>query len=127
MSNIWYSQISIMKRLMSTQKLYLGEFEELVLLAVLVLGDNAYGVSIRDLIEQETGRNVSFGAIYTTLERLKTKGYISSRQGEPTQERGGRAKRYFRIEGVGETALSEAQRGRDRMLKLTKLKPAWQT
>ncbi|MBA3243235.1 MAG: helix-turn-helix transcriptional regulator [Acidobacteria bacterium] len=112
---------------MSTQKLYLGEFEELVLLAVLVLGDNAYGVSIRDLIEQETGRNVSFGAIYTTLERLKTKGYISSRQGEPTQERGGRAKRYFRIEGVGETALSEAQRGRDRMLKLTKLKPAWQT
>jgi PadR family transcriptional regulator PadR len=112
---------------MSNQKPYLGEFEEFVLLAVLVLGDNAYGVSIRDLIEQETGRSVSFGAIYTTLDRLKTKGYVSSRQGEPTQERGGRAKRYFKIEGIGETALREAQSARNRMLKLTKLRPTWQT
>jgi PadR family transcriptional regulator PadR len=111
---------------MSNQKLYLGEFEELVLLAVLVLRDNAYGVSIRDLLEQETGRNVSFGAIYTTLDRLKTKGYVSSRQGEPTKERGGRAKRYFKIEGIGETALKEAQTARNKILKSTKLNPVWQ-
>lgn len=111
---------------MSNLKLNLGEFEELVLIAVLVLGDNAYGVSIRDLIEQETGRNVSFGAIYTTLDRLKNKGYVSSKQGEPTKERGGRAKRYFKIEGIGETALTEAQTARNKMLRLTKLKVGWQ-
>jgi DNA-binding PadR family transcriptional regulator len=115
-----------MKRLMRNQKPYLGEFEELVLLAIQGLRDDAYGVSIRDLIEQETSRNVSFGAIYTTLDRLKNKGYVSSRQGEPTQERGGRAKRYFKIEGLGETALTEAQNARNRMERLTKLKPAWQ-
>jgi DNA-binding PadR family transcriptional regulator len=112
---------------MNDQKLSLGEFEELVLLAVLVLGDTAYGVSIRDLIERETGRKVSFGAIYTTLDRLKTKGYVRSRQGVPTQERGGRAKQYIKIEALGETVLSEAQNARSRMLKLIELKPAWQT
>jgi DNA-binding PadR family transcriptional regulator len=112
---------------MSNQKPYLGEFEELVLLAVLVLKDNAYGVSIRELIKEETGRDVSFGAIYTTLDRLKNKGYVSSKQGEPTQERGGRAKRYFKIEGLGETALTEAQSARNKMLRLARLKPAWQT
>jgi DNA-binding PadR family transcriptional regulator len=110
-----------------SQKQYLGEFEELILLAVLVLRDNAYGVSIRDVIEQETGRAVSFGAIYTTLERLQQKGYVSSKQGERTPERGGRAKRYFRIEGMGESVLRETQKSRNRMLALAKLKPAWQT
>ena len=111
---------------MSTQKLYLGEFEELILLAVLALRENAYGVSIRDLIEQETGRAVSFGAIYTTLERLQQKGYVSSQQGESTPERGGRAKRYFKIEGAGEVVLKQTQIARNRMLALAKLKPAWQ-
>lgn len=118
--------ISEAKRPMNEQKPTLGEFEELVLLAVLALGDKAaYGVSIRDLIERETGRNVSFGAIYTTLDRLKTKGYVSSKQGAPTQERGGRAKRYFKVEAMGESALTEAHRARSRMMKLVELKPAW--
>jgi PadR family transcriptional regulator, regulatory protein PadR len=118
---------STTKRPMSNQKLNLGEFEELVLLAVLGLGDNAYGVSIRDLIEKETGRVISFGAIYTTLDRLKKKGYVSAKRGEPTKERGGRAKQYFKIEAVGETALTEAQRARNKMLRLANLKPGWQT
>lgn len=111
---------------MSTQKPYLGEFEELVILAIIALEDNAYGVSIRNLLEERTGRNISFGAIYTTLDRLKTKGYISPRQGEPTNERGGRAKLYFDVQGLGEVALSETQKARNRMLDLVKLKPAWQ-
>lgn len=111
---------------MSTQKPYLGEFEELVLLAIIALEDNAYGVSIRNLLEERTGRNISFGAIYTTLERLKKKGYISPRQGEPTNERGGRAKLYFDVEGLGEVALTETQKARNNMLDLVRLKPAWQ-
>jgi len=112
---------------MTKQDLYLGEFEELILIAVLVLGDTAYGVSIRDLLEQETGRVVSFGAIYTTLERLQNKKFVSSKQGESTPQRGGRAKRYFKIEALGEVALTETQTRRNRMLTLAKIKPAWQT
>lgn len=111
---------------MGSQKPYLGEFEELVLLAIIALEDNAYGVSIRRLLEERTGRNISFGAIYTTLERLKKKGYISPRRGEPTNERGGRAKLYFDVEGLGELVLNETQKARNRMLELVELKPAWQ-
>jgi PadR family transcriptional regulator PadR len=87
----------------------LGRFEELVLLALVRLRENAYGVMIRREIAERTGRDVSFGAVYTTLERLERKGYVSSRVGEPTPERGGRAKRYFRIEAPGIRALNEAQ------------------
>jgi DNA-binding PadR family transcriptional regulator len=87
----------------------LGRFEELVLLALVRLRENAYGVTIRREIAERTGRDVSFGAVYTTLERLQTKGYVSSRIGEPTPERGGRAKRYFRIEAPGIRALNETR------------------
>jgi DNA-binding PadR family transcriptional regulator len=76
----------------------LGRFEEVVLLALLRFPENAYGVPIRREIAERPGRDVSFGAVYTTFERLERKGYVSSRVGEPTQERGGRAKRYFRVE-----------------------------
>jgi PadR family transcriptional regulator, regulatory protein PadR len=88
----------------------LGRFEEIVLLALGRLRENdAYGVPIRREIAERTGRDVSFGAVYTTLERLERKGYVSSRVGDPTPERGGRAKRYFRIEAPGVRALIETR------------------
>jgi PadR family transcriptional regulator PadR len=87
----------------------LGRFEEIVLLALVRLRENAYGVTIRREIAERTGRDVSFGAVYTTLERLERKGYVSSRMGEPTAERGGRAKRYFRIEAPGRRALNSSR------------------
>src|ERR1044071_9054581 len=80
---------------------YLGEFEHLVILALLRLGDRAYGVTVRQEIELRAGREVSIGAIYATLERLQRKGYVRSALGEPTRERGGRSKRFFRVTGKG--------------------------
>ena len=87
----------------------LGQFEELILLALLRLRDNAYGVTIRREIVNRTGREISIGAVYTALERLQRKGYVSSRIGDPTPERGGRAKRYFSIEAPGIDALNRAR------------------
>jgi PadR family transcriptional regulator len=84
---------------------YLGEFEHLVLLALLRLGDEAYGVAVRREIHARTGRDVTIGAIYVTLDRLETKGFATSRVGEPTAERGGRAKRYFRVTAKGKTVV----------------------
>jgi DNA-binding PadR family transcriptional regulator len=70
----------------------LGSLEHIVLLALIQLQSNAYGMTVRREIEERTGRNISIGAVYTTLERLQAKGYVSSLVGEPTAERGGRAK-----------------------------------
>ncbi|MEO7717522.1 MAG: PadR family transcriptional regulator [Capsulimonas sp.] len=98
-----------------TQRVFLGEFEEIVLLAVARLALNAYGVSVWQTVEENSQRTVSIGSIYATLERLEQKGFISSRQGESTPERGGRAKRYFRIEAPGDQALNEAQAIRQRL------------
>ena len=86
---------------------YLGEFEHIVLLALLRLGSNAYGVTIRQEIESRTERRASIGAIYSTLTRLEQKGFVSSRVGEPTAERGGRAKKFFKIEAPGQRALAQ--------------------
>jgi len=83
----------------------LGNFEQLVLLALLRLGDNAYGVSIRREIEETGKQRTSFGAVYTTLDRIEAKGYVKSRTGEATPERGGRAKRYYRITAAGAAVL----------------------
>ena len=88
--------------------LYLGEFEQLVLLAVLRLGDAAYAVPIRRAIEEAARRSVSRGALYTTLERLDAKGLLSSRMGEPTSDRGGRARRYHTVTPAGMRALRAA-------------------
>jgi PadR family transcriptional regulator PadR len=88
---------------------YLGEFEQIVLYALLRLRNNAYGMTIRREILKRTGRQVSIGAVYATLERLEEKGYVSSRQGDPTAERGGRAKRFFRIDADGAAALRQSQ------------------
>src|SRR6476619_6831698 len=93
----------------------LGQFEELILLALVLLRENAYGMTIRQEIAERTGRDVSIGAVYTTLERLEEKGLISSRRGEATAERGGRAKRYFKIAAPGVRALNESKRVFDRM------------
>lgn len=84
---------------------YLGEFEHIVLLAVLRLDEQAYGVTIRREIETRTKREVSIGAIYATLGRLEAKGYVRSRVGDPTPERGGRSKRYFRVTSQGVSAV----------------------
>jgi PadR family transcriptional regulator len=88
---------------------FLGSLEHIVLLAVVRLGDEAYGMTVRREIEKRTGREISIGAIYATLERLEAKGYVSSSFGEPTAERGGRAKRHFQIESEGEQALAVSQ------------------
>lgn len=85
---------------------YLGEFEHVVLLAVLRLDEQAYGVTIRREIETRTKREVSIGAIYATLGRLEAKGYVRSRVGDPTPERGGRSKRFFRITAQGVSAVN---------------------
>ncbi len=80
---------------------YLGEFEHLILLSIMRLGDDAYGVTIRREIERHTGRSVSLGAIYPALDRLEEKGFIDSHVGEPTPTRGGRAKRYLQLTPEG--------------------------
>ena len=84
---------------------YLGEFEIVVLATLVRLGEDAYGMTIRREIEGRSGRSVTIGSIYATLRRLEAKGYVSTVLGEPTPERGGRAKRYFRLEAAGAEAL----------------------
>ena len=83
------------------RRLNLGEFEHMVLLAIMRLGDDAYAVPVRDEIARCTGRDVSRGSIYITLDRLETKGYLKSRLADPTPERGGRAKRYYALRPRG--------------------------
>ena len=80
---------------------YLGEFEEIVLLAVGILRDNAYGVSIRQEIEDQTQRNVNIGAVHTALHRLEEKGYLTSQFGEAEEVRGGKRKRLFTLTAAG--------------------------
>ena len=86
----------------------LGEFEQLILMALLHLGDDAYGVTIRRAINERTGRTVAIGAVYTTLARLLGHEYVSYRIGEPTSKRGGRRKKYYKIEPPGVDALKRA-------------------
>ena len=87
----------------------LGQFEQLVLTAVVTLGENAYGITIHKKVQAlASSKAVTLGAIYVTLDRLEDKGYVSSRLSEPTAERGGRAKRCYRIEGAGERALRDS-------------------
>lgn len=85
---------------------HVGEFEQLLLFALLRLGDDAYGVTIRREIERRTDRTVSVGAVYTALQRLEDRDLVSSRVGEPTPERGGRRKRFYTLEAAGARALS---------------------
>jgi PadR family transcriptional regulator PadR len=95
---------------MTTKGNYLGEFEELVLISVAALMDDAYGVSIMQYIVQETGRNVNISAVHEVLKRLQRKGYLKSSMGGATQERGGRRKRYFHLTVGGKKTLDEAMK-----------------
>ena len=85
--------------------IYLGEFEYAVLLAVLHLEDGAYAVPVREVIEQRTGRPVARGALYTGLDRLEAKGCLKSRMGDPSEERGGKARRYYTVTAAGMKAI----------------------
>lgn len=96
--------------------LSLGEFEQVVLLAVLRLGESAYGVTIRSEIAACTGREPAPGALYTTLDRMEEKGIVRSWLGEATPQRGGRAKRYFALTKTGHAALVNAQRAYQSLL-----------
>ena len=93
----------------------LGEVEQLVLLAVLRLKGEAYAVPIRDLIRREAGVKLFRGSVYVTLERLERKGYVESWFSEPTGERGGKARRLFRVRPMGVTALKNSRRAVDRL------------
>jgi PadR family transcriptional regulator, regulatory protein PadR len=97
---------------------YLGEFELLLLLAVIHLDDEAYGVPISRELERHRGKGVSVGSVYAAMERLEVKGFVSSTLGDPTPERGGKAKRFFRITREGLRQVHETRR------VLTKL---WET
>jgi PadR family transcriptional regulator, regulatory protein PadR len=100
---------------------YLGHFELMVLLALMRLGDDAYGVSMAQELEEQTGREVVIASVYATLERLEDRGLVSSSLGDATPERGGRAKRYFRITGAG---LREVRDARRSLISLWKGLPA---
>ena len=84
----------------------LGELEQLVLLAIMRLDDRAYAVTIREEIEQQTGFSLSRGSIYVTLDRLEEKGYVTSWFADPTPERGGKAKRYFKVRPIARRELA---------------------
>lgn len=88
---------------------YLGEFEQMVMLAVARLEREAYGIAILDEIRERTGTEVAVGSVYAALDRLERQGYVSSRVGDPTPERGGRAKRFFSLEPAGAYALGRAR------------------
>lgn len=92
-----------------------SELEELVLLTLIRLGDRAYGVNIRETVEEQIGRSVSIAGVYNALDRLEKGGLVSSWTADPTPERGGRAKRYFRLEAAGAEALMAKRQLMDRM------------
>ena len=101
---------------------YLGDFEELVLLTVATLGENAYGVSIKDSIEERCGRDISIGSLHSTITRLEEKKYLKSWMGGATNERGGRSKRYYEITTAGKHALSSVKSLRDELWAASKVK-----
>jgi len=103
-------------------KAYLGEFEELVLLTITTLGEEAYGVSIQQDIEARCKRSISIGALHSTITRLEEKGLLKSWLGGATQERGGRSKRYYEITPAGKKAVSESKSLRDELWNLSKVK-----
>jgi|SRR5262244_777355 len=106
---------------MANAPVLLGEFEQIVLLAILRLGEHAYGAAIRQEIADRTERNPTPGALYTTLDRLEEKHLVTSRFGDPTPQRGGRAKRYFKVTAKGVETLASAQRSYQRLLQGLKL------
>jgi len=100
---------------------YLGEFEELVLLTIAALGNDAYGISIKNDIEARANRTLSVGAMHSTLTRLEEKKFIASWLGGATNERGGRRKRFFILTGEGKVALAKSKSLRDELWNLSKI------
>ena len=100
------------------KRTFLGEFEEIVLLTVAVLDSEAYGVTVTQEIEKQTGRSVGFNTVHTTLQRLEEKGMISSKMGGATNERGGRRKRYFHVTASGVKAIREIKAIREQLWKI---------
>ena len=96
---------------------YLGELEELILLVTGILFDDAYGVSIRDELYRQTGRDINISAVHAVLKRLQDKGYLDSRMDGATSERGGRRKRLFTITALGKKVLSDSVHQRSAMFK----------
>ena len=92
-----------------TKREFPGEFEQVVLLTVARLSDQAYGMAIRQEIAARTGRDVGIGSVYSALDRMEEKGFVSSVLGDPTPERGGKAKRYYKLEQAGVLALGRAR------------------
>jgi PadR family transcriptional regulator PadR len=107
------------------KKYQLGEFEEIVILAIAILNNEAYSVAIKDEIESRLSRSVSMGALHTALNRLEDKGYLRSFAGEGTEERAGRPKRYFEITAMGKKAMIHAKETRDDMWRAIP-KTVWQ-
>lgn len=105
-------------------KVYLGEFEELVLLTIAALGNDAYGVLIQKSIEERSNRSISIGALHSTITRLEEKGFLKSWVGGATKERGGRSKRYYEITQAGKRAVAETKSLRDELWVLSKIKLA---
>ncbi len=99
---------------------YLGEFEELVLLTTASLYNDAYGVTIKEEIEKRSDRSLSIGALHSTITRLEEKGFLKSWMGEPTQERGGRRKRYYEVTHEGKVALHHMKELRDDLWKVSR-------
>lgn len=99
----------------------LGDLEQLLMLAILRIGDGAYGVSIRAELLERAGRNVSPGALFTMLTRMEDKGLLKSRMGEPTMERGGRAKRFFSVTPLGLASLKASQQAYANLMQGLKL------
>ncbi len=92
-----------------SEKSFVGEFEQMVLLAILRLGDQAYAVPIREEIERRANRSVARGALYTTLERLEAKGFLTSRMSDPSPVRGGRSRRYFDVSAAGVCSVQQSK------------------
>ena len=99
------------------KKYQLGEFEEIVILTVAILNHDAYGVSIKKEIESRLNRSVSVGALQTALKRMEDKGYLKSREGEGTQERAGRPKRYYQVTVFGKKAMESTRDTRNELWK----------
>lgn len=96
----------------------LGEFQEIVLLTILILGEDAYGANIQNQISEQLGRSISRGALHAVFTRLSEKHYIESTYGGATAERGGRRKRFYTVTNLGKNALNEAKTIRDKMWSL---------
>ena len=109
----------ISKNRINMQRSYLGEFEEIVLLTVTVLYENAYGVTIMHEVTEQTGRSVRLNQVHSALQRLEEKGMVKSKMGAATAERGGRRKRLFTITALGRKVLNDIQQVRQRLWSLS--------